>query len=516
MKRVLVIGGGVAGLSSAIYALRAGFDVTVCESCAFAGGQLNGWRRKGYKIDNCIHWFTGSNPQTETYRMWQDLGIIDGVDIYLPETLYTSEYRGQSISLNIDENKTVRDMIAASPEDEAQITELFGAVNLAENIMLTSSKFSIIPLFKEISKIPVFLNYSKMSIEELSLKFKSPLLRCFLTDLMDKHFSVLALIITYAIFCGRNGGVLPGGSRAAADRMINKFLSLGGELKTNKRAVKINVSDGRAESVDFADGETLYADYIISAVPTSALFGSLLSLPMPEALKSKYDSPDFIRFSSYQLAFEADDVPLPFRKELVYDLPAKYAMPLGKDRLIVYEYSHEPSFAPKGKRIIQTMIYCLEEECARFVRLRAEDYAAYCAEKKRIAGIIRAALIEKFPVLEGNIKILDMWTPATYNRYTGEEVGAFMSFIFPRGSWPTITDNKLKDVKNLVMATQWLQTPGGLPIAADLGRRAAETVAKMEKASRKFLFFPFVEQDGKKLAAAAERADEEPVPSTGK
>jgi len=503
MKKVLVIGGGLSGLSAGIYALRAGFEVTICEQCAFAGGHLGGWQRNGYIIDNCIHWFTGSNTQTDTNQMWQDLGILDGAGIYFPETLYTSEYRGQRISLNIDENKTVADMIAVSPEDEAQTVELFRAVKVVENLMINAvGKNPVFPVLKEIMNIPVLLNYSKINVEELSLKFKSPLLRCFLTDLMDKHFSSLALIITYAIFCGKNGGIIRGGSRAAADRVVNKFISLGGALKTNKKAVKINVSEGKADSVTFSDGEVIAADYIISAVPTSELFGKLTSAAMPENLKAKYDSPDYIRFSSYQLAFEIDDVPLPFKKELVYDLPIKYAFPLNKDRMIVYEYSHEPTFAPEGKRIIQTMIYCLEEECARFVRLRNEDIKAYRAEKERVSQIICSALIEKFPAVKDSIKLLDMWTPATYNRYTGEEVGAFMSFIFPHGNFPLITENRIKDVKNLVLATQWLQTPGGLPIAADMGKRAAEAVAEMEKTPRKFIFFPFGESsDSKKLPA---------------
>jgi len=506
MKKVLVIGGGIAGLSAGIYSLMKGYDVTICERCANAGGNLSGWQREGYKIDNCIHWFTGSNPKTETYRMWQDLGIMEGTDIYFPETLYTSEYMGQTISLNIDENKTAADMLAVSPEDEAQISELFRAVKLLENIMLnTAGKSIVLPLLMEFATVPILLNYSKMSIEELSYKFKSPLLRRFLTDLMDKHFSAFALLITYAIFCGRNGGLLMGGSREAAERVTNKFLSLGGVLKTNKKAVKINVSEGKADSVTFDDGDIIEADYFISAVPTSVLFGTLLSTPMPEALKTKYESTDYMRFSSYHVAFSADKIPLPFKKELVYDLPAKYAFALGKNRMIVYEYSHDPSFAPEGKMIIQTMIYCLEEECSRFVRLRNEDYEGYKAEKKRISDIITAALIERFPDLKDSLRLLDMWTPATYNRYTGEEVGAFMSFIFPRGAWPTIVDGKIKEVRNLVMASQWLQTPGGLPIAADLGMRAATAVDEMEKATKKFFFFPIAESNESKKIAADEK-----------
>ena len=66
MKTVLIIGGGVSGLSAGIYARYHGYNAVICERHKLAGGNLTGWTREGYHIDNCIHWLTGTSPNTKS------------------------------------------------------------------------------------------------------------------------------------------------------------------------------------------------------------------------------------------------------------------------------------------------------------------------------------------------------------------------------------------------------------------------------------------------------------------
>lgn len=47
MKSVIIVGGGVTGLSAGIYALQSGFDVTILDMHAIPGGNSTSWRR-GY------------------------------------------------------------------------------------------------------------------------------------------------------------------------------------------------------------------------------------------------------------------------------------------------------------------------------------------------------------------------------------------------------------------------------------------------------------------------------------
>ena len=81
MAKILIIGGGVAGLSAGIYAQMNGHQATICERQKNTGGNLTGWQRGEYHIDNCIHWLTGTNPATDTYKIWKDLGALGNVDI---------------------------------------------------------------------------------------------------------------------------------------------------------------------------------------------------------------------------------------------------------------------------------------------------------------------------------------------------------------------------------------------------------------------------------------------------
>ena len=60
MSKILIIGGGVSGLSAGIYAQLQGYEAIICERHNIAGGNLTGWDRGGYHIDNCVHWLTGT------------------------------------------------------------------------------------------------------------------------------------------------------------------------------------------------------------------------------------------------------------------------------------------------------------------------------------------------------------------------------------------------------------------------------------------------------------------------
>ena len=79
-KKIAIIGGGVAGLCAGIYGQRAGYETIVYEKNSIPGGSLSGWYRNGYAIDNCLHWLTGTAPNTPTDfnrcpTMWKDLYI---------------------------------------------------------------------------------------------------------------------------------------------------------------------------------------------------------------------------------------------------------------------------------------------------------------------------------------------------------------------------------------------------------------------------------------------------------
>ena len=117
-QKVVIIGGGVAG----VYALMAGFDAEIYEKNAIPGGECIGWNRKGYHIDNCIHWLTGTRKDTEMYDVWKKTGALSDDTKYAEiNAFFTSTYNGQTATLWNDLEKTEKELIAVSPEDEEEI-----------------------------------------------------------------------------------------------------------------------------------------------------------------------------------------------------------------------------------------------------------------------------------------------------------------------------------------------------------------------------------------------------------
>ena len=58
-RKIVIIGGGIAGLCAGVYARKCGYDVEVLEQHDNAGGLAT---RGDYTFETCLHWLLGANP----------------------------------------------------------------------------------------------------------------------------------------------------------------------------------------------------------------------------------------------------------------------------------------------------------------------------------------------------------------------------------------------------------------------------------------------------------------------
>lgn len=486
MAKILIIGGGVAGLSAGIYAQKNGHRAIVCERHSVSGGNLTGWQRGEYHIDNCVHWLTGTNPNTELYRTWTELGALSCADdVYQADSLYTCEKDGQRISLYKDLDRLEQEMLKISPQDRKAILALTGAVRSVMRFCgFQGEGNSTLSVWKKARAFPNLLRYFYLSTGELSNRFRHPLLQEFLSCFIGRDFSAFALVFVFATFCGGNGGLPKGGSFAMAQKIAERFIETGGELLLNKEAVKIHMHGERATSVSFADGTNIRADYVLLTVDPQLVFGKILRLEMPKPLAEKYADPKKICFSSYHCAFACESAELPFSGDFIFPLSERLQETLSSRYLILREFTHESSFAPKGQTVLQAMVFCEETRAKEFIALR-KNKTEYKRKKETLASAIENAIAEKFPALKGKLRRLDVWTPASYERYTGAVSGTYMSFILPKKSIPRPIKGDIKGAKNVYLATQWQSEPGGLPTAANMGKRAIEWVCQKEAQAAK-------------------------------
>ena len=90
-KSIIIIGAGIAGLSTGCYGQMNGYRTQIFELHDKPGGLCTSWKRKGYTFDGCIHWLVGSGSGTAFHRVWEELGAVQGRRIVDHEEFFRIE-----------------------------------------------------------------------------------------------------------------------------------------------------------------------------------------------------------------------------------------------------------------------------------------------------------------------------------------------------------------------------------------------------------------------------------------
>lgn len=480
--KVIIIGGGVAGLSAGINALLKGYSTVIYEKNDCAGGCCGGWVRNGYYIDNCIHWLTGTNFQTRNFKLWKRLGALDEVsNLYQPDYFYKSiidvSDKTKEISFSTDLERLRKNLYALSLEDKREIDKMINAIYYLETLHKRT------PLIKNIkgklSLLSVYRYYHNKSLDDLSKKFKSPYFKTILTDYFPGNYSSLAFLCAYATFASGNGKVNFKGSKDFANRMLKKYLKLGGEIEYNKEVVSINIDitnkydevqniitkDTRSTEIQ-ADK----ADFYIYTGDYYHLFKNLIpyeymSDEMNSLFSNETNNPVF---SSFHIAFLVDKKNNPFHDVLVFPVSLSFNNHL-IDRIAIRDTSY--LYQNDDNVVVQVFLKQSMEDINYWFNLPKDEYLQ---EKDKLSSLIIDEINRRYNNVV--IDVIDSWTPKTYYEYFYSYKGGYMGFIFKKKQTVIYKDSLKKDISNLKIASYWTEFIGGLPIAARLGQKAVKSL----------------------------------------
>ena len=489
-EKVIIIGGGIAGLSAGIYAQLAGFETEIYEKNAIPGGECIGWNRKGYHIDNCIHWLTGTKKGTELYDVWKTVGALDDDMEYAPiNAFYTSTYNGQKVTLWNDLKRTEEELIALSPEDEEEIKKFIQYVEYSKQCLFPAKKpmemwgvKDYIDMGKNMMDFPkVMKEFGSISLEEYSKRFKHPLLQRMMCDYLPKSYCTYSFLVSYATMADGNGNIPMGASLQMSLRMEKKYKDMGGRICYNTGVKKIQIVKKKATGIELEDGQFIAGDYVIPTVDTHLLFNKLISEEyMPKELREAYNTPKaYPATSGFQVAFAVDT--LPNEGETVFiDIDPLSVGNRSFDRMYVKSYGYDSVFIKDGRTVIQTCITQTDEDYEFWKSLSKEEYQT---TKEQLAKEVQVRIEKAFPSYVGNIEFLDAWTPLTYERYCNAYHGSYMSFVTTPMGKQIKMKGTLKGIKNLYVAGQWTNSPGGLPVAVASGKFAIQRILKRQRRS---------------------------------
>lgn len=478
MEKIIIIGAGIAGLTTGIYARLNGYNTEIHESHSIPGGECTAWKRGEYTFDGCIHWLMGSKPGTAFNRIWQETGALDdSVRVINNEEFSRLEMGGRSAAIYRSIDRTEKQFLEMFPQDADAIREMFRAARAMKHMEMPIDKpmdamglkdglklaAKMMPIMGEMNK------YGKMTITEFAGRFHDPLLRALMLNLMPGYCAANALLMVMGSLDNGDSGYPEGGSLPFARRMEKRYLALGGNVFYKSKVGSILVEGGRAVGVRLSDGTERRADWVISCADGRATLDRMLDGKfLDKTMEAMYaDSKAYPVYTTVQVTIgvAAD---LSSRPSM---MTVEAGTPVDSGGIINHlvglkNYSFDKTLSPAGKTVVMSLLTADFD----WWKAKKADPAAYRAEKERLAREVCSVLEARYPETKGKIEMVDVVTPMTYVRYCDAWRGSWMSFMSTPKSSVRYLPGNLPGLDRFYMAGQWTLPPGGLPGAAMAGR----------------------------------------------
>ncbi len=488
-KSVAIIGGGVSGLTAGIYALQAGFRAEIYEKNAVLGGECTGWNRKGYHIDNCIHFLVGCNVGEALNRVWKNVGVLsDDVALYREPCFYSMEMDGVALHLRRDLEKTRAAFLKIAPEDAREINLFFDCVKGCECIKppcdispAHMNPFQFMHMGMQMKAAgKANSTYGKQTMAEFVNRFRNPYLRALFGNYYNSNFMAITFLVSYAFYTSNTVAIPKGGSVGMINRMRERFESLGGIVHTQAKINGVSVENGRITKMMLEKGGEIKADcFIWAADPHQLFYAYIGERYLDPNLRYMYTHPEgYVANTGYQAAFGIDsdeEIDLP-EGSVIFPCEPYSVAGEKHDFCGIRVYDYDETLYPRDKRVIQCNILQSTENYEYWENL-SKDRVAYESEKERIAAELRMRVEKKFSTLAGKLILLGTYSPVTFSKWCQAYHGAYMSFNARKGFKSKYIKITVKDISNLFLGSQWQQTGGGLPAAAAGGKFAAEMMA---------------------------------------
>ncbi len=491
-KSVVIIGAGIAGLSAGCYARMNGYKTTIVEMHNKPGGLCTAWERKGYTFDGCIHWLVGSKPGDAMREGWEELGAVQGRTIIDHDVFMAVEdMDGKRFTIYEDADRLEKEMLRVAPEDAKAIKRFISDIKTFSKMPSAPPDekpgakkpglLASLPGFMGfLPAIMVIIKYGFINIRQLAKKFKNQSLSFGISQVFGgmEEFSALGLLGTLAWMHNKNAGYPIGGSFEFAKSIEKRFLDLGGAITYGCAVEKVVVNDGRACGVRLKNGTEFMADTVISAADGHAAIYDML--------EGKYRDKKIDRiYSTYKRFPSIVQVSVGVAMDLSgepqsLDFPLARPISAGAEtdgRMSLRIYSFDKTMAPAGCTAVTTY---LGGDYEYWTGLKQADKNKYEEEKKRIGAEVVDAINMRFPGFKGRVEVVDVATPATYVRYTGNWMGSFEGWLMTPKNAVEQIPRTLPGLTNFYMIGQWVMPGGGLPSGLMTGKEIIKRICRAD------------------------------------
>jgi phytoene dehydrogenase-like protein len=482
--KVVVIGGGVAGLCAGVYALRCGYEVELLEMHDRLGGLATSWRREGYTFETCLHWLLGSNPERRMHAHWREVFNIDRLRfVNRAEYLRYETEAGERLVIYSDPDRLEAELLRVSPDDAHESRRFIAAMREFRDIEIPEPPESLkdwLGLVAALPHLPAVQHWMGISLRDYGQRFSHPLLRRFFGGGEVGSLSAVAVVLTLAWMGRGDAGYPIGGSQAVVQGIAEAFDQLGGRVRLGARVEEILTEAGAAVGVRLAGGERVTGDWVISAADGHGTIYSLLGGRFrDDAIDEAYQTME--TFGSYAQVSLGVARPLADQPGLVAQVlstPIQVDPDTTLDEISFRIFNYDPTFAPLGRTAVVSFLPT--RNYTYWSDLRRGDPARYEEEKKRLADAVIAILNRRIPGIIEAIEVTDVSTPATVIRYTGNWQGSMEGWLMTPAKGMRPLPITLPGLTRFLMAGQWVAPGGGLPGCLMSARSTVRALCRLD------------------------------------
>jgi phytoene dehydrogenase-like protein len=496
-KQVNIIGAGISGLSLGCYLQMNGYQTQIFEKHNIPGGLCTSWDKGGYTFDGCAHWILGSDSGSSFFKVWNELIDMRRVDwvnhdirMFI-EVKNRDKYGSNTFRFYTNLDKLQAYLIDLAPEDEVAIRNFIKPMRVIQ-------KFDMPPIMDDLPLIPSVIRSLKMAryAEFLftflklwgqtnytfAAKLKNPFLKEAFEMLYDgEEVNLLVIYFPMASFDKKSAGYPLGGSLKFAGRFEKRYLDLGGQINYHTPVHKILTENGVAKAIEVRHGKVHTADLIISCADWyftafELLEGKFVNQAMLD-LKEGKSHEVFFAVMQFSFGINKDLSHLPHLTRYPLDVPVISPDGTEYKRMEVHIYNYDPAMAPKGKSTVIVSFYTRQREF--WLDHRKNNRAEYRRIKAQFAEKIIEQLDERLGGIKDFIEVVDVATPATTLRYTGNWKGSAQGLMAGKNFLASVpVKTTFPGLKNFYYASHWNRPSGGLPIAIMTARDLAKKICK--------------------------------------
>lgn len=289
---VVVIGGGIGGLSTAALLAKTGRSVLLVERHDRPGGYAHGFRRRRFQFDSGVHLISGCSAQgyrngSTIHKICRAVGIdSETLFLRLPEYAHAI-FPDFEVSLQSGEAEFVEAFAEHFPRERSALLALIRLCRqvaeqamLADELLARGRSSRVSPA----SELAQLFGYRRLTLSNVldeflsdaKLKSACAVLWPYL-GLPPSQASFLYWATMMASYVYEGGYYCRGSFQVYADRLAQAIENLGGEVLLNASVRRITVEQGRATGIELENAQRIRAGIVVSNADASQTAEMLLA-----------------------------------------------------------------------------------------------------------------------------------------------------------------------------------------------------------------------------------------------